>query len=115
MERVVNNPNHKQKSGLENGLFDTFCNEFKEFQQKFTPFKDEYQFNFPNHDGNFHLWYDKYFLPFTQDFVCIAFRVMRKIVGIISAKQSWGDVKHIKSSKIYHLGDDKTFKQDVIY
>ena len=47
-------------------------------------------------DGNSHLWYQKYSLPFTKVLGFVAYRVTSKVLGIGVAERSWGDVKTTK-------------------
>ena len=45
----------------------------------------------------------------------LACRVTSKVLGIVSAESSWGDVKTIKSGKISALGSDISEKQSILY
>ena len=52
-------------------------------------------------DGNSHLWHQKYSLPFTNVIGFVACRVTSKVLSIGAVERSWGDVKTIKSGKIF--------------
>jgi len=65
--------------------------------------------------GKTHLWHKKFSYPNTKWFGQFACRVTSKILGIGSAEQNWGEVKHLKTNKCSHLSSDHIKKQATIF
>jgi len=66
-------------------------------------------------EGLSHIWHRKNSYGETKVFGKFACRVCSKIVGMGSAERNWGDVKHLKSAKRSHLGQEAVEKQATIF
>ena len=100
-----------------NETLHTFWSEYTKSNHKNYPFdRNEFIWNSKDiRDGNSNLWYQKYSLPPTKIVGFVFCMVTSKILGIVSAERSWGDVKIIKSEKISALGSDIYENQSIVY
>ena len=100
-----------------NVTFDVFWTEYTAFNNKFGSYDaDEFIWKIKDIiNGNIHLWYQKYSLPFTKVLGFFACRVTLMVLGIGAEERSWGDVKTIKSGKIYAISSDVSEKQSIVY
>ena len=57
----------------------------------------------------------KIFTSLYQGSWFFACRVTSKVLGIGAAERCWGDVKTIKSGKIYAISSDVSEKQSIVY
>ena len=94
---------------------DIFWIEYTDFYNKIGLFDaDEFIWKSKDiKDGNIHLWHQKYSPPCTKVIGFAACRVTLKVLGIGSAKRSWGDVK--KSGKRYAIRSDISKKKSIVY
>jgi hypothetical protein len=95
-----------------------FWQEVMNFQTKTGPFLGRSAFHHTQHDlfaGTSYFWHKKETCRRTEVLGRLAARVSSKILGIGSAKRSWGDVKQLKSGKRSHLSADKVKKQATIF
>ena len=99
------------------GTLDTFWSEYKKSNQNNDPFdRNEFIWNSKyTSGGNSHIWHQKQSLPSTKAPGFVAYRVTSKVIGILSADRSWGDVKTIKSGKISAHGSDISSKQSILH
>ena len=65
--------------------------------------------------GNSHLWHQRYSLPCTKFLGFVACRNTSKVLDFVAAERSWGDVKAIKSDKVYSISSDVSEKQSIVY
>ena len=78
-----------------------FWTEYTDFDNKNVSF-DADEFIWKRKDiryGKSHLWHQKYSLPCTKVLGFVACRVISKVLGIVVAEHSWGDLKTIKFGK----------------
>lgn len=95
-----------------------FENELYEFRTKSGKYDEPYIWNENDPDllqGRSHHWHHKHSLIRTTYLGKTACRICSKLVGMGSAERSWGDVKHLKSSKRSHLSSQAVEKQATIY
>ena len=95
---------------------DLFWDEFKHWRNRTGIFSNAGRFNTSDAvAGRSANWHAKYSLPHTEVLGNVACRPTSNHLGIGSAEQSWGDVKHLKTDKRSHLSAEKTEKQSVLY
>ena len=87
---------------------DLFWTEYTDFDDKNVTFDGD-GFIWKSSDiryGNIHLWHQKYLLPCTKVLGFLACRVTSKVIGIFASECYWGDIKTIKSGKIFAIRSD---------
>ena len=89
-----------------------FWTEYTDFDKKIGSF-DADEFTRKSKDikyGNSNLWHQKYSFPCNKVLGFVTCRVTSKVLVIGAAERSWGDVKTIKSGKIYAISSDVSQK-----
>ena len=84
-----------------NDTLEIFWSEYKYFINNNGPFDGDY-FIWNSKDilqGNIHIWYHKYSIPYKKVLGFVACMVTSKIPGIDAAERSWDDDKTIKSGR----------------
>ena len=51
-----------------------------------------------------HIWHELYLIAYTEVLGLVSCRFSSKPLGIGACERSWGDVKHIKTVNISHMG-----------
>ena len=90
--------------------------ESKHFQKKTRPFnKHPRCFTSAALTDRSHIWRELYFLAYMEVLGFVACRTNFKPLLIGACEKSWVDVKHIKTGKRSHMGQEYTKKRAVLY
>ena len=100
-----------------NVTLDVFWTEYNAFDNKVGSYDDD-EFIWKSKyisDGNSHLWHQKYPLTCNKVLGSVACRFTSKVLVIVAAERSWGDVKTIKYGKRSAIISDVSEKQIIVY
>ena len=82
-----------------------FWLDFKHFQNKTGPFDKQTRWlKSAALTSSNHIWHELYYLAYTGVLGFVACRTTSKTLGIGACERIWGDVNHIKTGKISHMG-----------